>query len=354
MVSDYDQVNHNYEREHALNLWFVVTAADRAAVTRCLDEIEARSGLALVLDSAAGAGLSRRPRLSPLREWRGHEPCFGQAVARGLEPGLAMEPRPMSGWRRTLGVDRGRRPGRLDGLQDERDAIKPLRRRGATSRTRLPRQRHGGLGCAGCGGSSAAGRILADLPFVTLCYRRPRRPPRWPYNLFCMIHGRDRAASGRSDKPPTQRRAGGSRRLPIAICCSPAAGSSSAVPATVPPSSGSGGLMTGKTRCARPASSSTSLQGGFPLVPRPFAAGRRRDLGLEEAEVISAHRGLLERGVLSRFGPLYDAESAWAVRSRWRPWRCPRSASRRWRAWSTAIPEVAHNYRREHASTCGS
>lgn len=30
--------------------------------------------------------------------------------------------------------------------------------------------------------------------FVTLCYRRPRRPPRWPYNLYCMIHGRDRAA----------------------------------------------------------------------------------------------------------------------------------------------------------------
>lgn len=29
---------------------------------------------------------------------------------------------------------------------------------------------------------------------VTLCYRRPRRLPDWPYNLFCMIHGRDRAS----------------------------------------------------------------------------------------------------------------------------------------------------------------
>jgi DNA-binding Lrp family transcriptional regulator len=38
-----------------------------------------------------------------------------------------------------------------------------------------------------------AGRMLAALPFVTLCYRRPRRLPVWPYNLFCMIHGRDRA-----------------------------------------------------------------------------------------------------------------------------------------------------------------
>lgn len=36
------------------------------------------------------------------------------------------------------------------------------------------------------------GDRLAALPFVTLCYRRPRRLPDWPYNLFCMIHGRDR------------------------------------------------------------------------------------------------------------------------------------------------------------------
>ncbi len=38
----------------------------------------------------------------------------------------------------------------------------------------------------------AAGACLRELPFVTLCYRRPRHPPGWPYNLFCMIHGRDR------------------------------------------------------------------------------------------------------------------------------------------------------------------
>jgi DNA-binding Lrp family transcriptional regulator len=37
----------------------------------------------------------------------------------------------------------------------------------------------------------AAGACLRELPFVTLCYRRPRYPPSWPYNLFCMIHGRD-------------------------------------------------------------------------------------------------------------------------------------------------------------------
>ncbi len=37
------------------------------------------------------------------------------------------------------------------------------------------------------------GRRLAALAFVTLSYRRPRRLPDWPYNLFAMIHGKDRA-----------------------------------------------------------------------------------------------------------------------------------------------------------------
>ncbi|WP_417513454.1 AsnC family protein [Marinobacter sp.] len=36
------------------------------------------------------------------------------------------------------------------------------------------------------------GKAMADVPFITLCYQRPRRLPDWPYNLFCMIHGTNR------------------------------------------------------------------------------------------------------------------------------------------------------------------
>lgn len=36
-------------------------------------------------------------------------------------------------------------------------------------------------------------RQMCGLPFVTLCYRRPRLGETWPYNLFCMVHGQDRA-----------------------------------------------------------------------------------------------------------------------------------------------------------------
>lgn len=36
------------------------------------------------------------------------------------------------------------------------------------------------------------GACMGQFDFVTLCYRRPRRLPDWPYNLFTMIHGKDR------------------------------------------------------------------------------------------------------------------------------------------------------------------
>lgn len=36
------------------------------------------------------------------------------------------------------------------------------------------------------------GERVGALEFVTHCYRRPRRPPDWPYNLFAMLHGRNR------------------------------------------------------------------------------------------------------------------------------------------------------------------
>ncbi|WNC68356.1 hypothetical protein RI845_17780 [Thalassotalea nanhaiensis] len=35
--------------------------------------------------------------------------------------------------------------------------------------------------------------ILSKQKVVTLCYRRPRVLPDWPYNLFCMIHGKTRS-----------------------------------------------------------------------------------------------------------------------------------------------------------------
>jgi DNA-binding Lrp family transcriptional regulator len=45
LVSALPEVNHNYEREHEYNLWFVITAANREQIDSVLAEIEARTGL---------------------------------------------------------------------------------------------------------------------------------------------------------------------------------------------------------------------------------------------------------------------------------------------------------------------
>lgn len=42
--------------------------------------------------------------------------------------------------------------------------------------------------------TEAVGEYLGELAAVTHCYRRPRRLPQWPYNVFAMVHGRSRDA----------------------------------------------------------------------------------------------------------------------------------------------------------------
>lgn len=39
---------------------------------------------------------------------------------------------------------------------------------------------------------NALGQRISAYRFVNLCYQRPRQGAQWPYNLYCMIHGKDR------------------------------------------------------------------------------------------------------------------------------------------------------------------
>jgi DNA-binding Lrp family transcriptional regulator len=48
LVSSYTEVNHNYQREHHFNLWFVATAADESTLHAVLQDIEQQTGLAVL------------------------------------------------------------------------------------------------------------------------------------------------------------------------------------------------------------------------------------------------------------------------------------------------------------------
>jgi DNA-binding Lrp family transcriptional regulator len=39
---------------------------------------------------------------------------------------------------------------------------------------------------------SFVGKKMSQFDFINLCYRRPRHENIWPFNLFCMIHGKTR------------------------------------------------------------------------------------------------------------------------------------------------------------------
>jgi len=92
------------------------------------------------------------------------------------------------------------------------------------------------------------------------------------------------------------------------------------------------------------------LQGDFPLCERPYAEAAAA-LGIGEAELLSRLQGLLERRVLTRFGPLFQIErmgGAFVLAAM----RVPESDWARVVTAINAFPEVAHNYRRESGQDC--
>ena len=89
-----------------------------------------------------------------------------------------------------------------------------------------------------------------------------------------------------------------------------------------------------------------ALQGGFPVAPRPFAAVARA-LQTDEETILLRLEHLLVEGILTRFGPLYNADrlgGAFTLCAM----SVPAADFERVAALVNAFPEVAHNYEREH------
>jgi len=193
-------VTHNYEREHRLNLWFVVTAADRAGVAETLARIAADTGLN-VLDLP----LERAYHIDlgfPLGDPGGapRAPAAGRAsvvpdetdraLLAALEDGLPLDSHPYLTVAHRLGLGEGDVLARLERLLHGG----VISRFGFVLKHRNLGYRANAMAVWDVPDSTVdrVGETMAARPFVTLCYRRPRRRPDWPYNLFCMVHGRDR------------------------------------------------------------------------------------------------------------------------------------------------------------------
>lgn len=199
-VSAHPAVTHNYARDHAWNLWFVVTAADAGALAASLEVIEDAADSGPLLDLRLeeefhidlGFDLGPAPKLAkeivvrrrpiPL-DLTSRERMLVDALAEGLP----LVPSPFAAVGERLDLDEAQTIAHVD--RWVKHGV--VRRFGVVVR-------HAELGFGANVMAvwdvpddqvSALGGALARVPGITLCYRRRTVPPDWTYNLFCMVHG---------------------------------------------------------------------------------------------------------------------------------------------------------------------
>jgi DNA-binding Lrp family transcriptional regulator len=109
-----------------------------------------------------------------------------------IQDGLPLVPHPYAAIGERLGLDEQAVIGRLQTLQDSG----LIKRMGVVVKHRALGYRANAMVVWDIPEDNVEriGALLAGEECVTLCYQRPRRLPDWPYNLFCMIHGRERDA----------------------------------------------------------------------------------------------------------------------------------------------------------------
>jgi DNA-binding Lrp family transcriptional regulator len=231
IINGYRQVNHNYRRDHEWNQWFVVTAGSREKRDAILAEIEERTGCAVLnlpmltdyyidlefpvvngdrfaresgearsaSNSASGERSDPRASETEVSATRISEDARGDLSALeadllvAIQDGFPLSATPYADVASEIGAD----------VDDVLAAVERLLADGCIKR----------IGCVvnhvvtgftnNCmvvwdvpdDELDARGETVGSLPYVTLCYHRPRRPEQdWEYDLFTMIHGREAEA----------------------------------------------------------------------------------------------------------------------------------------------------------------
>lgn len=199
-VSAHPGVNHNYEREHRYNLWFVATAADEEALAALLADIGATTGLPpialplleefhidLGFDLVHGGKVQHAARRCERRPTSESD----RRLIAALQPGLPLVARPFAALAQQTGSEESALVERLAAWLDDGC----IKRFGVVVRHHELGYRANAMVVFDVPDEevSAVGQRLAREAGVTLCYRRARCLPHWRHNLFCMVHGRSRA-----------------------------------------------------------------------------------------------------------------------------------------------------------------
>ena len=209
IINRFPEVNHNYEREHEINLWFVLTAANQQELDTTITEIELKTGqdvlvLPLLKEYHIDLGFNLRHldqsqsfnqqsllnKLGAKDALKPQELAPARDLIEAIQGGLPLVERPYQALAKQLKL----------GEAEVIEKLKRLISSGAIKRFGVV-VRHHEVGYRANAmvvwnvpdnEVDQIGQKLGEIDCVTLCYQRPRVQPRWPYNLFCMIHGQNR------------------------------------------------------------------------------------------------------------------------------------------------------------------
>jgi DNA-binding Lrp family transcriptional regulator len=204
IVNQHPGVSHNYERDHAFNLWYTVAVPPDADLTAHIDALHRLSGaeatrplptlrlfkIGVDLDMAGERALDARgtPEYTDEMRRAAQQIALTEAdiaLVRELQEDLPVEPEPFAAM-----------AGRLDlsvpALFDEAARLTRsghLRRYAAILYHRKAGFRANGMAVwkVPVEDVPAIGPRMASFRAVSHCYQRPVYPD-WPFNLFTMIH----------------------------------------------------------------------------------------------------------------------------------------------------------------------
>ncbi len=209
IVNSFDEIAHNYQRDHKLNMWFVIATETEQAIQTVITDIESQTGLKvfncpklqefyvglkLYIDAKGQVDTVPMEMNSEKFSSPGMTPIspndFERKIIAATQAGLPLTSQPYESIARQLDSDAVNVMSSFNTMLDNGT----MRRIGAVPN-------HYKLGLKGNGMTvwdvpdelvTEIGKKIGSMDFVSHCYQRPRHLPEWPYNLFAMIHGSDK------------------------------------------------------------------------------------------------------------------------------------------------------------------
>jgi DNA-binding Lrp family transcriptional regulator len=363
-VNSMPEVNHNYERENDINLWFVVTAADSQKLTAILSLIELHTqikvydlqleeefridlGFDLITGTDSGnpgetskawgadhltentpSDKTNLPMATPI-----FETSFIEKLIPEIERGISIGEQPYREIADRLSVPESEIFSAIQFLQNKGS----IRRFGVVVRHRELGYTSNAMVVWDIPDElvSQIGRGIVENPafqYVRLCYKRRRASPNWNFNFYCMIHGKSRSEVLSHIQHLVT--AMSIQTLPQQILFS---------------------KICFKQKGARYSSFDREkseklllnlLQEGIPVTDEPYREIAFQT-GFTEEEILNLVERWLKDGTLSRFGPMYNVEK-FGGEFTLVAMQVPGERFTEVNDLINSFTEVAHNYEREH------